>query len=234
MCDPVTLGSIGLMLAGTASSAYGQSKVNEARSDAMSAERMRQKKFDDEAAALNETSRQRYDNFGGQQGDRAAELRGMYDDVQRSVVRPEGGPAEAAPTEGEGSVVAREQAKQKGKTDAFNTQQATAQGALTSFGDLLGQKSREQARDASQIGQIGNFKKGSSQALAYELEDANSAGNTWKFLGDLGRGLGSVGVTAGLRAPMAGGPLNLANAARPVSAALPNAARDIGSLFALY
>jgi hypothetical protein len=241
MCDPITLGSIALMAAGTGASMYGQNQVQEARGDAMAAERIRQNAFDQEAAAINETSRQRYDNFGQQQGERAQQLRDLYDNVQRSVVAPQaaGTPQEAAPTAGAGSVVARENAKQQGKTDQFNTQQAEAQGAMSSFGDLLGQKSREQARDAGKVGQIGNFKKGSSQALSYELDDANNAGNTFKTLGDLARGLGSVGVAAGLRAPMGAtsGPLNLARAGSggftPYAAALPQAAPG-GSLFALY
>lgn len=231
MCDPVTLGSIGLMLAGTGANVIGQNQVQNARNDALSAERIRQAALDKEAAATQEASRQRFDNYGEQQDQRSSELAKLYRDTQAQVVAPQAA-AEAAPTAGADSVVARERAKQQNKTDTFNNQQADAQGAVSGFGDLLGQKSRELARDAGKIGQIGSFKKGSSQALAYELQDANSAGNMWSFLGDLGRGLGSVGVAYGLRAPAAAATNTVTRATLPLSTSINNAAS--GSLVGLY
>ncbi|AAL44650.1 hypothetical protein EN41_19925 [Agrobacterium tumefaciens] len=66
-----------------------------------------------------------------------------------------------------------------------------ALGRLRAFGDVLGENSRLQARDASQIGQIGGFKRGSSNVMAYELDAANQKGNGLKLFGDALR----MGVT---------------------------------------
>ena len=97
------------------------------------------------------------------------------------------------------------------------------------FGDLLGEISGKQARDASQIGQIGGFKTGSSNIVPLELNQAQSAGDGWKLLGDILGGLGSVGVSAGIgganplsslfapKAAVAGA--NVARSAVPVSLA---------------
>jgi len=225
MCDPITIASAALMAGSLGANMYGQSQVQGARDDASAAERIRQKKFDEEAAALQLQSEDRYKNFEGQQGERATDLSNMYKQTQESVVGAPAAPAEAATGSNAGSVVAREAAKQKEKTAAFTNQQADAQGGMAAFGDLLGDVSRKQARDAGQIAQIGGFKKGSSQALSYELNAANEEGQGARLLGDILGGLGSMGMMTGLRggslgsislgrgaAPAMGAPMQLAGA----------------------
>ena len=93
-------------------------------------------------------------------------------------------------------IVTREIGKQEAGAGKFIGQQAAALGNLRAFGDLLGEKSASQARDAGSIAQVGGFKKGSAGVLPYELEAANSKGQALGLLADLLSGAGSV-VTSG-------------------------------------
>lgn len=203
MCDPFTLMSIAAMAAGTGANAIGQSQVNNAREDAVAAERIRQQRLDQEAQVLNDKSRDRYNNVQVDQAAKASELSSMYDQVQQSVVSPGAAPV-AAPAAGAGgsSVVAREAEKQAGLTNAFNTQQALAQGKVSSFGEMLGDKLRLQGRDAAQVGQIGKFKQAWAGLLPLALEDANQQGAGMRMFGDLLRGVGSLGMGAMAKAPL--------------------------------
>lgn len=96
------------------------------------------------------------------------------------------------------NITTQGEAAQRGKADAYAQQQAGSLGELRSFGDLLGTNTRAQARDAGQIGQIGNFMRGSESVLPMELNAASHAGDTMKTIGGLAEGLGKVGVAAGL------------------------------------
>lgn len=159
----------------------------------MAAERIRQGGLDKEAQALNAQSQDRYQNFEGQQGERANQLADYF--TGQEVAEPS---AEAAVPTSSSNITVREEAKQRGKATDFTNRTGIALGNLRSFGDLLGDTSRLQARDASQIGQIGGFKRGSSNVLGYELDDANNKGSGMRLLGDLAGGFGGVALNAGL------------------------------------
>lgn len=193
MCDPLTIAGVALSGVSYAANAAAQAKVQSARDDAMAAERIRQSGLDKEAAALNTQSQDRYQNFEGQQGEKAKQLADYFTGQQVGAPAPD----EAVPASSS-NIVVQEQAKQAAKAKEFTDRTGTALGALRSFGDLLGETSRLQARDASQIGQIGGFKRGSSNVLGYELEAANQKGNGLKMLGDIAGGLGGIGINAGL------------------------------------
>lgn len=92
-------------------------------------------------------------------------------------------------------LIVQEDAKQGAKENAFVSQQGNALGALRAFGDVLGTASRGQARDASAIGQVNNFKTGSSNVLPLELDAAQSAGAGAQTFGDI-LGLGGSLLTA--------------------------------------
>jgi hypothetical protein len=181
-----------------------QSRVQSARDDAMAAERIRQQSLEHEAQAVNEGARTRYNDFQGQE-DQKAQTLGDYFNKQNLAngTKPEGTPAAATPTDttptSSNVLVQAEQAKQMGKAKAYSDQQGSALGNLRAFGDLLGGISRLQARDAGTIGQIGGFEKGSASVLPYELDAAGHAGDGMKMIGDLAGGFGSLGVSAGLK-----------------------------------
>jgi len=87
--------------------------------------------------------------------------------------------------------------------NAYVNHQADSLGKLRSFGDLFGGINRGVAQDTQQVGQIGNFKKGSTAVEQLELDNANRAGNAEKMWADIAGGLGKVGLTAGLSGFMA-------------------------------
>lgn len=192
MCDPITAG-IALTVASVGANSFAQSQITKARDSAMEAERIRQRGLDQEADALNLKSQDRYKDWGAKQEETGQNLADYFNSNQvPAEQRPQDIPA---PTN---NVVVAEQQKQTAKAKAFGQQQGQALGNLRAFGDLLGDTSRAQARDATQIGQIGNFKQGSSNVLGMELDAANQAGGSMKLLGDVLGGFGNVSLNAGL------------------------------------
>lgn len=192
MCEITTIAALALSAASAAANSAAQSRIQKARDQSTALERMRQQKLDQEADVLNEGSRNRYQDFGGQQDKKASQLAEFFNEQNL----PTQDTPEVAPPSGSGIVV-QEQQKQRGKAREFSNQQGEALGNLRAFGDLLGGIGRLQARDASKVGQIGKFKQDSSNALAYELEAANHKGDGMKMFGDILGGLGSVVGMAG-------------------------------------
>lgn len=193
MCDPVTIAGVALTGLSTGLNSMAASKVQRARDDAMAAERIRQRGLDQEASVLNTQSQDRYQDFQGQQDQKAQKLADYYTGQPSA---PEN-PASDTPASNS-NITVQEEAKQRAKAKDFTDKTGAALGTMRSFGDMLGDVSRLQGRDAAQLGQLGNFKQGSSNVLGYELDNANSAGNGLKMLGTLTGGLGQIGVSAGL------------------------------------
>lgn len=169
-----------------------QNKIAGERKGAMTAERIRQRQLDQEASGINAQSQSRYNDFEGQQGDKAQQLGDYFGEQAPSTPNTEEAPAS------DSNIVNAEIKKQQGKSAAYGKQQDESLGQLRSFGDLMGGIGRLQARDASQIGILGDFKRNSANVLPLELDAANSAGNDLKLFGDIMGGLGSIGVSAGL------------------------------------
>ncbi|MEC5291594.1 MULTISPECIES: hypothetical protein [unclassified Aurantimonas] len=195
MCDPITLASVALSGASIAANAFGSSKAKKAQDAAMGAERERQRRYEDEALALNTQSQDRYQDFGGQQEQKATSLADYFQ--SEPIDAGDANVASAMPQSASNITVA-EEGKQRSAARDFTNKQGAALGEVRSFGDLLGGISREQARDAGQIGQIGGFMRGSASVLPYELEAASKAGDGLKLFGDVLGGLGSIGTNAGL------------------------------------
>lgn len=224
MCDPLTIAGIALTAGSTVANSIAQNKIRRARDDSLAAERIRQGGLDREADAINLRSQDRYQDFEGQQDDRSGELTDYFNDQTEAAGQANAAASEAliAPQSGS-DITVREEANQRGKAREFTDQQGEALGSLRAFGDLLGEVSRSQARDASLIGQIGGFKRGSSSVLPYELDAAMSAGDGAKTFGDiLGLG-GSVAMGAGLTR----GPTDAWPGLRTVTAK-PGATRALG------
>ena len=193
MCDPVTIGGALLMGASTAMNSAAQRRVQNARDDALAAERIRQRGYDAEAAGVNTQAQDRYRDFSDQQSARSGELAEFF----RAQETAEPSAADALPASSS-NITVREEAKQRGAARERTDQIGTALGDLRAFGDLLGGISRLQGRDAATIGQIGGFKRGSQGVLDYELMAANDKGSGLRTFADLAGGLGSIGLTSGL------------------------------------
>lgn len=202
MCDPLTIAGIALSAGSVVANNVAAGQAQKARNDALAAERIRQHGLQQEAAALNTQSQDRYQNFTGKQEQRGQEL-GDYFAGQKAAQGTANAQAaqdmanSTMPATGSNLVVA-EEGKQRQNASNFTNAQGEALGNLRSFGDLLGDTSRAQARDASLIGQLGGFMKGSSGVLPYELEAASQKGSGAAQIGQLlGLG-GQVGLSAGL------------------------------------
>lgn len=191
----MTIAGIALSGASVVSNSIAQGKVEKARNGAMQAERTRQQGYDQETSALNAASQDRYQGFEGKQAETATKL-GDYFGGQAAPIDEVN--ASAQLPQSSSNITVQEEDKQRAKARDFTDAQAASLGELRSFGDLLGDTSRLQARDATQIGTIGGFKRGSSAVLPYELEAANSKGAGLKMLGDVLGGAGSLATSAGL------------------------------------
>ena len=203
MCDPITLAGIGLSIGSAVANSVAVSKANKAREDVLAAERIRQKQYDAEAAGVNQHSLGLYKDIGAQQAAKSSELAGYFGaNSDRGAANTAA--ASAMPTSSS-NVTTNEVANKSALAEAFVGQQAGALADLRSFGEMLGENSRSQARDASLIGQIGGFKKGSSAVVPYELDHASHAGDGWKVAGDILGGLGSLTSMYGLSSGLASG-----------------------------
>jgi hypothetical protein len=221
MCTPMMIAGIALAGASSAANMASQRKVANEREDVLAAERIRQKRYDTEAQGLNTQSQDRFQGFEGQQAGKAQELGDYFQGA--TTGSPANDIAGQVMPSSSSDIVTQEIANQSGQADAFVNQQGGALASLRSFGDLLGDHSRMQARDASMIGQLGGFKRGSSAVVPYELEEANQAGSGMGMLGDILGGIGSIAGQAG--GGMFGG------AAPAVSGAAPGsfrAAQEVG------
>jgi hypothetical protein len=183
MCTPVLLASVALTVGSAVANTVAANTQAQARNDVLAAERIRQGGFNQEAAALNT-----------QMQDRAAKL----GDVLASRVAPD--PNTSTGTvmpSSSSSIVNQERDKQLTEAQGFVDQQTGAMADMRSFGDLLGDLSIGQARNASQIGQIGGFKQASNNLMPLELNEASKAGDGAMLLGDILGGLSGIGTSIG-------------------------------------
>lgn len=195
MCDPITIAGIAATVGSTVVNSMATGQANAARNDVLAAERIRQGGLDREAQALNVASQDRYEDFGGQQEIRAQTLGDYFAAPAPDAVNQTAGTNMPS---GSSNIEVREMAKQSAKAKSFTDQQAQALGDLRSFGDLLGDTSRMQSRDASLVGQIGGMKRGSSGVIPLELDQASRAGDGLKVFGDILGGVGSIATGYGL------------------------------------
>jgi hypothetical protein len=184
----------------TVANSMAANKAAQARSQVMAAERARQAALDKEADALNVESRERYTDFPEKMDERGAKLGDILNAPQETA------PPELLPASGS-TVTVQETQRQKGLAKDYTNKQGQALGNLRAFGDYLGDVSRQQGREAGLVGQIGGFKRGSSDVTAFELDAANQAGAGLKAFGDilalggsLAGGIGMSGTGAALSA----------------------------------
>lgn len=229
MCDPLTIAGLALTAGSTVANTVAANQASKAQARTMQAERIRQSGLDREAEALNAQSQQRYTDFDDKEGAKQQEL-GEYLTGQSAA---EPAASEAVPSTSS-NITVMEEAKQRGKAKADTNASAQNLASLRSFGELMGTIGRGQARDASEIGQIGGFKRGSQSVLPFELEAAAQKGAGLRTLGDIMGGFGSIATGAGLSGAslgnlpgvggLFGGPLNAAK--------LPTVTAKAGTAFA--
>lgn len=199
MCDPMTIVGAALTGASMVANNAAQNRVEKARKGAMTAERIRQNALQQEQNALAAQSTDRYQNFQGEQDQRASEL-GDFLKSQNQGLPQDGGEVNSAVIPSNGSnIVVAEQAKQNKKAKGYADQQAAALGELRAFGDLLGDKMTLQRRDGSMIDTLTGFRRNSMQGvLPAELEAANAKGDGLSNLGTLLGAAGNLGMQYGI------------------------------------
>ncbi|MGU3656820.1 hypothetical protein [Methylobacterium fujisawaense] len=234
MCDPLTIAGAALSAGGIAANSIGQSQVAAASNRAAAAESARQAQLRQEAAGVQAHSNSLYQDYAGKQADRATDLASYLRSNQLPAQGQAPSTVEAPATTS--NITTQGEASQRARADGFAEQQAGALADMRSFGDLLGTNALAQGRDASQIGQIGNFMRGSASVLPIELNAASHAGDTFKTLGGLGGGLGKVGIAAGINGSTLGNIFGgAASSGGNVSTSLPTmAASGVGSIANAY
>lgn len=173
----------------------GARKRDQAQASAMAAERARQAQLDNEAFALNAAARDRYTDTTGQMQDRQTDLASLYRDATEAP------PAVEMPAmpESQSDIVTSRVASEQGKARGETEDRANRMASFQSFGDLMGDFSLGQGRDAQSVGMLGGFKRGSQGVLPLELDAAAQKGQGWLMLGDLlnmGAGLTLPGALA--------------------------------------
>ena len=134
-----------------AANSIGAKKQSNELASVLNAERQRQKKFDEESYALNDASRNRYNDVQGTVGAASSSLADMFNAPTNEAPTA---PAAALPQSDSNLVVSSENAA-KAKAKSETDKRAVDLGALRGFGDALGGIGRLQGRDAGQLGLIG-------------------------------------------------------------------------------
>lgn len=200
MCTALAITGIALTAASTVANTIASNQAASAREDALAAERIRQQGLDDQAAAVNAGAQDRYTDFDSQQTDEASDLAAYYTDQTANQANENAAvSAEQAMPATSSNITIQENEKQRSLADAYGDQQGAALGNLRAFGEVLGGIGREQARDAGTIGQIGGFKRGSTNVLPLELEAANQKGAGLRSLADMFNLGGGLAVNSGLQ-----------------------------------
>lgn len=238
MCNPIAL-SLALTAAGTVATQVGVRKAQKAQDGAREAERLRQKKFQDEASAraaenLSNTGKDATD-VGMDKAE--AERKDASDKAVAEVRAPiEATGENLAGDSAAAKLVSTENAAQAAKGLGFALQQGGAKAKLASFGDVSFANAIANARTNQDIARIANFAKGSSDVLPIELEAAARRGEGLRTLGNL---LSSAGMVAGLGAgagwwgsSSAAPAANTLAAANTTTAALP-AGQSLGDFLKL-
>lgn len=194
MCDPLTIAGIALSAGSAVANNAAANQAASAQASAMAAERTRQGRLDDEGRAVNAQARQRFENASEQQEARASGLAELFG---TEATRGSDVIAAALPRTSS-NITVENDARERAAASEFANQQGDALARMRSFSDLMGGLGRDTARDGSQIGMLGGFRRGSQGVLPFELEAAQHRGSGLRMLGDVMGGLGGLGVNAGL------------------------------------
>lgn len=193
---PLLAAGAGLQLGGVLANMGAGDQVAAARAAASNAENARQTAWNNQIFDLAGQSRGRYADFSGQMANKTADLSKFYN-AQGTTLPPSGPTAGTIPAS-TSALVRADGDRQMAKVKAYTDQQHGALANLRSFGDVLGTAARGVQDDEGNINIVNSYKKGSAAVLPLELQQANTAGNGLKTLGDVLGGVGKIGVAAGL------------------------------------
>lgn len=228
MCDPLTIAGAIASVGSTIANNNAANQAASARNATLAAERLRQGELDTQAQTLNARSQDRFQDAGVKTQAKQQALGDYFAAPQTAGAANEA----AGLPEVTNSVVTREMAKKSGGAQGFVGQQGQALAEMRAFGDFLGDTSRMQGRDASEVGQIGGFKRGSANIMPLELDAAAQQGAGARLFGDILGGIGGIALNAGLTGGKLGG--SATRVSGPMASSLRPAPRplSIGNQFA--
>lgn len=200
MCEPATLATIAIAstAAGTAAQIAGQRKSKKAMEGAAAAERVRQKKFQDESATIFDASLGKQGSEVQKQGMTAAEK--ARQDAMIGA-QSQGPVVNVASVGGAPQVVSDETAARVGVGNRAAAMDAANRAALASFGDVQLGNALYNIRANQGLSQLAGFSRGSTDVLGLEMEAARNKG---AGLVGIGQGLTAIGTVAGMGAGMGG------------------------------
>lgn len=186
---PLPLLALALTAGGTVAHASADNQSARARSAALDAERTRQRGMEQRQQNLAQGSQDEMARFTEDQDQRKMDLTQFYEaplagdaNVTAGMIAPEG----------TSSITTRELQTQSGNASQRASENAANLASMRSFGDLLGDRMRGMGRASGEIDQLTGFRRGSSDANAFELDAASMQGGNKRLLGDLLKGSGAV------------------------------------------
>lgn len=198
--DPITIAllSAALTAGSTIANNSAANEAAKARSAALDAERMRQQSMERRQTDLSQQGQEQMGEFTNDQDDRMTQLAEYF---QAPTAGDANETAALASPEGTSSITVREMQKQSGEATGRANENAQNLASMRSFGDLLGDRMRGIGRASGEIDQLTNFRRGSTDANAFELDAAMQQGAGKRMLGDV---LGGLGAVTGSYASMTG------------------------------
>lgn len=189
MCDPLTLTGLALTAGSTVANNMAANEAAKARSSVLDAERTRQMALERRQTGLSDQSLAEMDNFTEDQQTRTSDLTDYFQAPTAGDANEDAG---LVAPEGTSSIAVREMDRQSGAARDRTNQNAANLASMRSFGDLLGERMQGIKRNSSVIDQLTGFRRGSSDAMAFEMDAATQKGSGKRLLGDVLGGLGSL------------------------------------------
>lgn len=218
-------------LALAAGSAYANNRAQAAQQDAMRdanrAQLARQRQLQQEADALNEGVQERFERENVEES--MQELAGREE--ERAAAAIEQGGEDFSPTDAltsETPAVIRESGeKAKAKSLAEAMRNAKSLAALQGYGLAGFENDLAMSRNATELGNIGQFAQGNQRIFQAEMDDAQSAGDGWNSLGQI---LGAASTAAGAYGAFSGAGAAGASSAPTVTTSYPSSLGQAANL----
>jgi hypothetical protein len=193
MCDPV---SAALMIAGTASNMAAQNKVNKAQGNAINAQMARNTEYGNQAKQVMDN--EAIPNF--EVANQQQILTGAQDKRLSDSEQLAGGGYDLPTAGSANSNYKSELAKLISDRVAEGRQQAAAATKIGAYGDLGQSNANMMTNSGLKLGTIGTNSQADSAILPYELQGAQSKGDSLRTLGDLFNGASMIyGMGGGMK-----------------------------------
>jgi hypothetical protein len=195
MCDPV---SAGLAIAGMVANTAAQNKVNKAQGKAIDAQMLRNTEYGNQAKQVMDNEAIPNFEIANQQ----QVLTGAQDKRLSDSEQLAGGGYDLPTAGSSGSSYKSELAKMISDRVAEGRQQAVAATKIGAYGDLGQSNANLMTNSGLKLGTINTNSQNDSAILPYELQGAQSKGDSLRTLGDIFNGAGMIYGMGGFGKPV--------------------------------